>query len=253
MHDIHTHIGQFYNTYYDFHDVFMALKNNGIIETTFSYLTPLFTDYDSAIDFYKAMTEESKEAVTFAKQIGLKTNQLYWVDPILLLGGLSLDSVIKEGDYKGLVIHPLLNDWNPNKETNASLLTEVFKFAEKNKYEIYFHTGCSEKDNPLQFEKWFSVFSRVRVHLAHCKDSEPIIKLFSKYENLVGDTAFCPEDSYKAICNAGFKNRMFFGTDFPINHWYEHHGEEYFPVNEKSLTENYAKTLKLYNGLLFSN
>ena len=116
-------------------------------------------------------------------------------------------------------------------------------FAEKENYEIYFHTGCSEKDNPLLFEKWFHDFPKVKVHLAHCKDPEPIIKLFSKYKNLVGDTAFCPQDSYEAICKAGFKDRMFFGTDFPISHWYEHYGEKDFPTDEKSLTESYKNTI----------
>ena len=91
-----------------------------------------------------------------------------------------------------------------------------------------------------------AAFPEVKVHLAHCKDPEPIIQLFSKYKNLVGDTAFCPQDSYEAICKAGFKDRMFFGTDFPISHWYEHHGEKDFPTDEKNLTESYKKTLNEY-------
>ena len=36
---------------------------------------------------------------------------------------------------------------------------------------------------------------------------------------------------------------MFFGTDFPISHWYEHYGEKDFPTDEKSLTENYKNTI----------
>lgn len=247
MYDIHTHIGQFNQTYYDFHDVFKALKNNGIDETTFAYLTPLFTESSSAIEFYKVMTEEIKEALKFAKEIGFKANPLYWIDPMVLFGGMPLDSIMKDLDYKGLVVHPFLNDWNPKNAKRAELLTEVFEFAKKNNYEFYFHTGCSESDNPLQFEKWFAEFPEVKVHLAHCKDPEPIIQLFSKYTNLVGDTAFCPDDSYKEICNAGFKDRMFFGTDFPITHWYEHCGEEKFSLDEKALTESYGRTLKSYD------
>lgn len=244
MHDIHTHIGQFNQTKYDFHNIFKALKNNGVDETTFAYLTPLFTDSASAIEFYKAMTEETKDAVEFAKEIGLKVNPLYWIDPMVLFGGMTLESIMEDLNYKGLVVHPFLNDWNPSDEKRATLLTQVFEFAEQSNFEIYLHTGCSEKDNPLQFEQWFSDFPQVKVHLAHCKDPEPIIQLFSKYKNLVGDTAFCPQDSYKAICDAGFKDRMFFGTDFPITHWYEHLGEENFPTDETTLTESYAKTLK---------
>lgn len=252
MHDIHTHIGQFNNTYYDFHDVFRALKNNGIQETTFAYLTPLFIESKTAIEFYKAMTEETKTAVEFAVKIGLKVNPLYWIDPMVLLGGITLDSIMKDFDYNGLVVHPFLNDWSPSDEKRSNLLTLVFQFANKGGYEIYFHTGCSQTDNPLQFEKWFAEFPEVKIHLAHCKDPKPIIHLFSKYKNLVGDTAFCPQDSYKAICDAGFKDRMIFGTDFPITHWYEHFGEKEFPADEKSLTASYSLTLDYFNLCFFN-
>lgn len=244
MHDIHTHIGQFYDTKYDYHNIFKALKNNGITKTTFAYLTPLFTESKTAIEFYKTMTEETKEAVDFAKEIGLKVNPLYWIDPMVLLGGITLETIMKDLNYKGLVVHPFLNDWNPSDEKRANLLTQVFQFASKKGYEIYFHTGCSQTDNPLLFEKWFAVFPEVKVHLAHCKDPEPIIQLFSKYSNLVGDTAFCPQDSYEAICETGFKERMFFGTDFPITHWYQTYGKENILLDESSLTESYTTTLQ---------
>ena len=131
-----------------------------------------------------------------------------------------------------LSLLPFLNDWNPADKKRADLLTKVFEFAKENNYELYFHTGCSPTDNPLNFEKWFVEYPQVKVHLAHCKDPEPIIELFSKCENLVGDTAFCPQDSYEAICKAGFKDRMFFGTDFP--------------TDEKNLTESYKNTLNEY-------
>ena len=170
MHDIHTHIGQFYQTKYDFHNIFMALKNNGITETTFAYLTPLFTESNPAIDFYNAMTQETKAALDFAKKIDLKVNPLYWIDPMVLFGGITLESIMNDLDYKGLVVHPFLNDWNPADEKRSNLLTQIFEFAEKKNNEIYFHTGCSPTDNPLNFEKWFVEYPQVKVHLAHCND-----------------------------------------------------------------------------------
>lgn len=244
MHDIHTHIGKFYNTYYDYHDIFKALKNNGITEATFAYLTPLFTESSPAIEFYRTMTEETKKALQFAKEIGLKVNPLYWIDPMVLFGGITLESIVGDLEYKGLVVHPFLNDWNTADKKRAELLTLVFEFAKEKGFEIYFHTGCSPTDNPLLFEKWFEAFPEVKVHLAHCKDPRPIIQLFSKYKNVVGDTAFCPQDSYEEICDAGFKDRMFFGTDFPITHWYQINGEENARIDEQTLTESYAATLK---------
>lgn len=240
--DNHTHIGTFYECHYDYRFLFKAMKNNGINGATFAYLTPLFTESEPALNFYKAMTAESQDALAFAKEIGFDAQPLYWVDPMALMGGLKLDSVLSDINYKGLVVHPFLNDWNPEKRELSNLLTEVFAFAEKHHFDIYFHTGCSATDNPLLFEKWYAQFPSVKVHLAHCKDPDPIIQLFQKYDNLVGDTAFCPDDSYEAICDAGFKDRMFFGTDFPITHWYEHRRDEDRTQTEEIMTESYARS-----------
>lgn len=247
MHDIHTHIGQFRNTYYDFHDVFNSLKNNGIAETTLAYLTPKIEDKKAAVEFYYAVIEELKEAESFAEKIGLKVNILYWADPLVLMSK-NLDLIFSEFAYKGIALHPVIHNWTKDF---PDLLSEIFRFADNHKTEIYIHTGVSECDEPLQFEKWFIEFPEVKVHLAHCKATDAVIELFSKYKNLVGDTAFCPKDSYDAICKAGFKDRMFFGTDFPISHWYEHYGEKNISADETSLTKNYKNILKSNKHLLF--
>lgn len=81
------------------------------------------------------------------------------------------------------------------------------------------------------------------VRLAHCKEAEAIIRLFSKYKNLTGDTAFCPADSYHAICDAGFQNRMYFGNDFPITHWWQKREQTPKIISEQELTEHYAQLL----------
>ena len=110
-------------------------------------------------------------------------------------------------------------------------------------------------DRPYLFESWFKQFPDVEVHLAHCKDSAPIIDLFTKYKNLFGDTAFCPTDSYGEICDAGFKNRMFFGSDFPITHFLnlnesEREKKELQP-SFKELNDNYKMSLA-ENAILLS-
>ncbi|MBQ2354940.1 MAG: amidohydrolase family protein, partial [Treponema sp.] len=119
------------------------------------------------------------------------------------------------------------------------LLTLIFEFAQKYKLPLFIHTGLSEADEPLQFEKWFCKFPDVKTHLAHCKDPDATISLFSKHPNLLGDTAFCPHDSYSKICKAGFKDRMLFGTDFPITHWYEQNKNADYDFN--SLNKNYQR------------
>lgn len=238
IHDHHTHIGFFNDTYYDFKDVFSVLKNNGVSETTLAYLTPKFDDKKSAVEFYYAVNEELKEAVDYAKSISLKTNILYWADPFVLKSGINFEQIFSDFDFHGFAIHPVLHDWT---KSEADLLTDIFNYAHKKNLPIYIHTGIDDYDEPLQFEQWIKDFPDVEIHLAHCKATDSIIELFSKYKNLFGDTVFCPNESYKKICGAGFKDRMLFGTDFPITHWFEHIDENPKPNDYSSLFKNYQR------------
>ena len=238
MTDYHTHIGQYYDSYYDFRDVFKVLKDNGIDENICAYFTPKFDKKEDSIAFCHAVEEELFEAGKFAGRIGLKTRFLYWADP-LVLEELPLETIFSKFSYFGIAMHPFLHNWTTQY---SNLVTEIFLFSDKHELPIFIHTGASALDQPMQFEQWFADFPNVQVHLAHCKEAEIIIKLFSKYKNIFGDTAFCPTDSYNKICEAGFKNRMLFGSDFPITHWYEQKGNPNFTQN--SLHESYKQTLQ---------
>ena len=216
-HDSHTHIGQYWNVFYDYHDVFHALKANGIESTTCAYLTPKFDDEQIAVEFHHAVVEEWREAVKFADSISLTVKPLWWADPLVLCSGIQLEDIFSDFPFSGIAVHPRLHDWTSVEKSD--LITNIFQFAQNNKIPIFIHTGVSEEDSPYLFEPWFKQFLDAEVHLAHCKEPEPIIDLFTKYKNLFGDTAFCPADSYEEICRRGFKNRMFFGSDFPITHF----------------------------------
>lgn len=252
-HDSHTHIGQYWNVFYDYHDVFHALKANGIESTTCAYLTPKFDDEQMAVDFHHAVVEEWREAVNFAASISLTVKPLWWADPLVLCSEIKLESIFSDFAFCGIAIHPRLHDWV--SERKSDLTTIIFQFAHNNKVPVFIHTGVSEEDSPYLFEPWFKQFPDVEVHLAHCKDSAPIIDLFTKYKNLFGDTAFCPTDSYGEICDAGFKNRMFFGSDFPITHFVnlnesEREKKELQP-SFKELKDNYEMSLA-ENAILLS-
>lgn len=249
MHDIHTHIGQFNQFYYDYHDVFSVLRNNEITETTLAYLTPKFDDSKMALEFYYAVINELKEAKEFAQKIKFNINILHWADPLLFDKGISLENIFSDFDYSGIAIHPVLHEWS-KKESEK--LTKIFEFSRIKKIPVFIHTGISKCDEPLQFEKWFSDFPEVEVHLAHCKAADSIIYLFSKYENLFGDTAFCPKESFEKICRAGFKSRMSFGSDFPITHYWDNIESESdtIQVSYEDLKKNYKKVLKNQHVIL---
>ena len=242
--DNHTHIGSFYNDDYDYHNVFQAMKNNGVKGAVVAFLTPLIDNTKLSIDYFNWMNQECGAAAEFAKSICFDAKSLYWVEPMIFEAGFSLDKLMENGHYVGFALHPLLHNWNPDDKSCAERLNIVFDYSRKNNLPIYIHTGISEKDNPLLYERWYKKYNDVEIHLAHCKDPEPIIKLFSKYDNLLGDTAFCPQDSYDSICKAGFKDRMLYGTDFPVTHWWKYKEMEMKPMGLDVLTENYKEVME---------
>ena len=77
-----------------------------------------------------------------------------------------------------------------------------------------------------------------------------IIKVFRKYNNVCGDMSFCPKENFTKICKYGFKNRMLFGTDFPISHWLDKTNRKN-GVSEEILTNFYQKFIdkkrKIFN------
>lgn len=246
--DYHTHIGPFYQIYYDYHNVFSALKMNGVEKTVCAYLTPRFSEKRDAVDYYYAVIEELSEACKYAQKIALQVNFLHWADPLLFDAGFSLSQIYNDFYektkhlYYGIALHPGLHNWTSLKERET--LLKVFEFAKTRNTPLFIHTGVSEYDNPCQFVKYFELFPEVEVHLAHCKDADTVISIFSSFQNIYGDTAFCPEDSYRKICDEGYAGRMYFGSDFPITHYWKVQNSLNKEVSLAVLNENYREIKK---------
>ena len=84
---------------------------------------------------------------------------------------------------------------------------------------LLIHCGYDDFENPKLFEAYIAKYQNAKVQLAHCKPAEDTIYMLQKYPNTVCDTAFVSEDVIEQIIKAGFKNRILYGTDFPISHW----------------------------------
>lgn len=243
--DHHVHIGQYVDTYYNAKDVFSALKANNMMSCFFVSTTsckPLGIDNtQEAIDLYKKTTVEIKEALVEAKKINFNAVPLYWVVPLIIKAGITLEEAFSDIQYKGLVIHPRAHNWDPYDKERSAYLDNVFEFALRSKVDVYIHTGDSKDDEPILYEKWYKNFPKVNVHLAHCKKLDQILELFSKYNNLYGDTAYCPKENIKAIEKKGFSSRMYFGTDFPITLW------------NKKIKNTYEELFKNYKNILINS
>lgn len=147
--DAHTHIGHFYQTHYEYQAVFGALASNGIREITCAYLTPKFDDAVVAGEFYTAVLQELKSAQLYAHNLNVTVHFLAWLDP-LVIKKFSLEKIWNDFDYAGFALHPVLHNWHG---TEAAALTRIFRFAQKNNIHLYIHTGVSENDHPMLFER----------------------------------------------------------------------------------------------------
>ena len=236
--DNHVHIGTFEDTFYSYEDVFTVLKISGVKGCIFSYFTPRFNNSFFAKDFFLASANEIRKALVFAKSICFDAVPLLWIDPYMLLGSKDLFFYAKKLEFRGFKIHPYLHDWS-----NSVLLDAIFEYASQNNKYVYIHTGQSTTDQPILFEHTISKYPNVKVHLAHCKEAKQVIYLMSKYENVFGDTAFCPKEAFREIANAGFRERMHFGTDFPVTHYYENMNNPR-QVSLSDLIGSYSRTIE---------
>ncbi len=215
--DFHVHCGQFADTYYQPADVVEALYQNNVTEFWISSTTSCISWSSEEEKQYilNHIDDEIKEAVFTAEKYGMNITPLYWVLPQRHEEGESVESVMNNSSYKGFKIHTRIGAWDEHIE----LMHQVCRYAEEHNLPILIHTGVDVSDSPLRFEKYFGQYTKVKFVLAHCKKVDEVIGLFSKYENVYGDIAFCPFDCYEKMLASGFVGRLQFGTDFPITHW----------------------------------
>lgn len=242
--DYHVHCGQYYENYYQPASIINALYNNGIKNAWISSTTSCieWSNQEEKEYLIKHINDEIEEAILTANKLDLTLTPLYWVIPQRHIDGESVKSVIKNSHYKGFKIHTKVGEWQNDTPFVRNLFNEVCLCADKYSYPILIHTGVDIVDSPNRFEEYFSNYKNVKFVLAHCKESATIIELFKKYPNVYGDTAFCPKESYDLISKMGFKNRLQYGTDFPIM----------FLNNkaEKKLNSSYKKTKRTLEKLV---
>lgn len=245
--DLHVHFGQYFDIYYQPATIIKCLHNNGIKEVWASSTTSCI-EWKTQAEKHQLLQnieKEITEAVMAANEYAIKLTPLYWVIPKRHLEGESIEDVIKNSLYKGFKIHPKCGEWSQNTPFIWKLFDEVCMYAQKHDMPILIHTGIEAVDIPNRFEEFFAKYNSVKFVLAHCKDTNKIVEMFSKYSNVYGDNSICPDEGYAEICKCGFKDRMQTGTDFPIPHWIEKRGSETL-ADEQELTLCYFLRCRNY-------
>ena len=172
----------------------------------------------SAKDLYDFLHDEMKCALQTAAEVGIKAHTLCWIVPELYWE--NPDFYIKDAfskvHYEGFKIHPQAQNWSLSDKKIYNLADKVFFFAEKHELKILIHTGLSENDLPNLFEDFFARYPKAKVQLAHPRHLELTPEMLKKYPNIICNTAFAPKENLEKIRQAGFADRIVFGSDFPI-------------------------------------
>jgi predicted TIM-barrel fold metal-dependent hydrolase len=119
----------------------------------------------------------------------------------------------------------------------------LFDYAEKYGLPVLIHTGHNGVDSADRFEQFFGEYPKVQYILAHCRPLEKTIAMLKKHANVLCDTAFVPEADIQHIITSGFKDKIVFGTDFPITHFFS---TKYPKKGENpmiTVAEQYAKDI----------
>jgi len=217
--DHHVHFGQFHDVYYSPADIVQTLAKNGIrgayVSSTTSCLN--WTTKEEKDMILTHIHDEILESLHVGKRIGVDVVPLYWVIPKQIFEGTSIKTIFEDTPYRGFKLHTRVYNWNFRDNRNSNLMREICEYANEFEYPILIHTGLDDCDSPTLFSEFFSKYSRIKFILAHCKNTSAVIQMFSMYKNVYGDTSFCPEESFQLICKSGFRERMLYGTDYPIS------------------------------------
>ena len=213
MTDNHIHIGQFYNAYYEPCEILDIVAEAGVTDV-------VYTSTTSAKDGVHYAEVEREIAGAAALYDPERYKPFLWFIPPYIDQGLGIEEVFNSLPYAGIKLHPRAHRWDLSDRRHLYCLHSIFDFADENALPILIHTGEDDFERPGYFTDFFSRYSGVRCILAHCRPVPETIALFRSYPNVYGDTAFLSPEGAQEIIKAGFGNRLFPGSDFPITHYF---------------------------------
>jgi predicted TIM-barrel fold metal-dependent hydrolase len=230
MIDSHVHIGQFREIYFEFDTVFDVIFNCGKIDKIVYSST---SSCKPKVQYDFVRNEIEKALQKYPAEVA---SPLFWVVPDYVNQRISVGKTMTDLPYTGFKLHPYGNDWDfENNMEQTDIIHAVFDYADRRDMTVLIHTGESGVDRPGRFERFFGEYENAKVILAHCRPAGETIEIMQKYKNVYGDTAFVPKSTINAVKAAGLENRLIFGTDFPITHYYCGEG--------KSLGEQYKQDI----------
>jgi predicted TIM-barrel fold metal-dependent hydrolase len=211
--DNHLHIGQFQETYYEPLEVLRIVAEAGITDAVYSSSTSAREEVR-----YREIEREINDVIS--RYPADRYKPFLWYIPPYIDEGVGVKSAFESLPYGGIKLHPRAHRWNLCDKKHADCLDSLFTYARENQLPALIHTGEDDFERPGFFSPFFSRYPHVKIILAHCRPAPDTIAVFCAHDNVYGDTAFLSAEGYGQIAEAGFKERLVPGTDFPVTHYY---------------------------------
>jgi hypothetical protein len=218
MIDNHVHIGQFEDVYYDpleVADIVLAAAPGIIDGLAFSSTTSCVGGVS-----YRRIEKEICGLLASLHGATENARPYFWFIPDYIEQGVGIGNAGGVIPYQGIKLHPYAQHWDFENPAHADALHGLFDYAALHELPVLIHTGHSGVDSADRFERFFAEYRNVRFVLAHCRPLDTAVAILNKYCNVYCDTAFVPDANMQTLINAGLKDRIIFGTDFPITHYY---------------------------------
>jgi len=241
MTDNHIHIGQFYDVYYDpveITDIVMSADMEGMS----------FSSTSSCIENI-LYSEIEKEIMCLLSHVSYTVEIIrpfFWYIPDYIKQTITVESVFENIPYKGIKLHPYIQNWDFNDMRHMEALHDLFDYAAGKELPVLIHTGHSGIDSANRFERFIDEYRSVKCILAHCRPLDITIKMLEKYNNVYCDTAFVSQEDIKRIASLGFKDKIIFGSDFPVTHYFRIKNPNSSDSSQISLREQYAEDIAGY-------
>lgn len=221
MNDSHIHVGQYFSIYSTPLSIKSFLDSVGVGRIAVSSTTTCDEDYRKVVDEIRGLKD----------LYGDRVLPVLWVLPQMFKEvdktlGVLMDSGI---DWRCLKIHPQLHPEVWSKD-DSSEMKWVIRLSRTLNCPILIHSGEMPGCYPTLYAKTFKDNPDRTFILAHGRPIGETIDIMALYPNVWVDTAFMPTEHILELCEAGFVDRILWGTDYPIpKHFYpDRNMKEYY-------------------------
>lgn len=204
MTDHHVHVGWYTDGYHSPKSVWQDVRTAGIDDIWVSSTS-------TCAELYKLVKREMLQL----KQLGgERVHPVLWLTPRMFKTYGLRAMLHSRVEWEAVGIHP---ESHPEWTHNQIMAKKAAEIAKSLGVKIIVHTGNFDISEANTFRFLFREFPNTKFVLAHGRPIGQALDILKTFPNTRVDTAFMPANDIKQFVDAGFADRVDFGTDAPIN------------------------------------